>query len=121
MNSSKNIDDAKRLQILEEHLSGASKGFLVRKYGISSTSITNWLRIFGIEGASNSPSPEAFMNKNSTTKKSAEIIALEKENKQLRLRLAKAEMAAKAYSTMIDLAEETYQIKVRKNLDTEQS
>ena len=120
MNRSKSIDDAKRLLIIEEHLSGASKGFLGRKYGISATSVSNWLRIFGIEGETNPPSEE-LMSKKTNTKKSAEVIALEKEIKLLKVRLAKAEIAAKAYSTMIDLAEETYQIEVRKNLDTEQS
>ena len=119
MKKNKGVDEAKRLGILSEHLSGASKYSLAKKYGLSESSINTWLRTFGIEGAVN-PLPEAFMKKKAKVNKSAEVLALEQENKRLRLSLAQAEMAAKAWSTMIDLAGETYQIKVRKNFDAEQ-
>ena len=120
MKKNKGVDDAKRLRILSEHLSGASKYSLAKKYGLSESSINGWLRTFGIEGAG-SPLPEVFMKKKAKGNKSVEVLALEQENKRLRLSLAQAEMATKAYSTMIDLAEEVYQIEVRKNFDTEQS
>jgi transposase-like protein len=120
MKKNKGVDDAKRLRILEEHLSGASKYSLAKKYGLSERSINSWLRKFGLEGAVK-PVPEVFMKKKTKVKKSAEVLALEQENRRLKVSLAHAEMAAKAYSTMVDLAEETYQIEVRKNFDTGQS
>ena len=120
MKKNKGVVDAKRLRILSEHLSGASKYSLAKKYGLSESRINAWLRTFGIEGAVH-PLPEAFMKKKTKVNKSAEVLALEQEVKRLRLSPAQAEMAAKAWSTMIDPAEETYRIEVRKNFDTEQS
>jgi transposase-like protein len=109
MKKCKGVDDAQRLRILEEHLSGASKCSPAKKYGLSVQSINLWLHTFGVPEAIN-PVPEAF-----------EVLALEQEVKRLRIRLARAEMAEKAYSTMIDPAGEVYQIEVRKNFDTKQS
>lgn len=120
MKKCKGVDDAQRLHIIEEHLSGASKCSLAKKYGLSVQSINLWLHTFGVPEAIN-PVPEAFMKKKNSVKKTAEVLALEQEVKRLRIRLARAEMAEKAYSTMIDLAEEVYQIEVRKNFDTKQS
>jgi hypothetical protein len=48
--------------------------------------------------------PEVFMKKKVNVKKSAEVLALEQENRRLKVRLAHVEMAAK---------------EVRKNFDTQ--
>ncbi len=45
------------------------------------------------------------------------IRLLEQEVKSLKVKLRNSNMARDAYNYMIDLAEETYNIKVRKNSD----
>jgi hypothetical protein len=117
------FDDALRMKIIEEHLAGSSKYSLVKKYKIGYPStITDWMHTFGITEAEKQAVPEAFMKKRKQDEhKSAEVIALEKENKALKLSLARSEMKAEAYDTMIGLAESTYQIEIRKNSDTKQS
>jgi hypothetical protein len=116
------VDDALRMKIIEEHLSGSSKYSLVKKYQLGYSSIINdWMRTFGLTEAEKQVVPESFMKKRKQDEqKSAEVIALEKEIKALKLSLARSEMKAVAYDTLIDLAEETYQITIRKNSDTKQ-
>jgi transposase-like protein len=123
MRKVRNIDDALRLQIIEEHLSGSSKYSLARKYKFRHSSLINsWMRTFGITEPVKEEYPEVLMKKSKQdANKSAEVLALEQEIKALRTRLAYSEMKAAAYDTMIDLAEEIYQIKVRKNSATKQS
>lgn len=123
MRRSKGVDDVFRMKIIEEHLSGSSKYSLARKYKLKSGQlITDWMRKFGVTEPENEAVSEEIMKKRkSDMNKSVEVIALEKENKNLKLRLAKAEMKAEALDVMIDLAEEAYQISVRKNSNTKQS
>jgi hypothetical protein len=117
------LDDALRMQIIEEHLGGSSKYSLVKKYKLGHPStISDWMRTFGIAEAEKQAVPEVFMKKRKQDEnKSTEVIALEKEIKALKLSLARAEMKAVAYDTMIDLAESKYQIDIRKNSVTKQS
>jgi hypothetical protein len=122
MRKSGRIDDGLRMQIIEEHLSGSSKYSLSKKYKVSHGTISGWMRTFGIMEAEKQAVPESFMKKGrEDNKKSPEVIALEKENKELKLRLAKSEMKAEALDVMIGLAEEMYQIKVKKNSNTKRS
>jgi hypothetical protein len=117
------LDDALRMKIIEEHLSGSSKYSLVKKYKLGHVrSISDWMRTFGIAETEKQAEPEGLMKKRKQdANKSAEVIALEKEVKALKLSLARAEMKAVAYDTMINLAESKYQIEIRKNSDTKQS
>ncbi|MDR3262035.1 MAG: hypothetical protein LBT78_09410 [Tannerella sp.] len=114
----KGVDDALRMQIIEEHLAGSSQYSLARKYKLSAgKSISEWMRTFGIEGSENQAVAEERMKKRKADlNKSSEVISLEKENKQLRLGLARSRMKAETLDAMIELAEETYQIKIRKNV-----
>lgn len=122
MRKTKRFNDALRLQIIEEHLSGSSIYSLVRKYQLgSSNNIYNWMRTFGIKGGEEKTAPDTFMSKRKADAgKSEEVLALELEIKKLKKALAYEKMRADAYDTMIDLAEQTYQIKVRKNSATKQ-
>jgi hypothetical protein len=117
------LDDALRMKIIGEHLEGSSKYSLVKKYKLGHPgTISDWMRIFGISEAQKQGVPESFMKKRKQDEnKSTEVMALEKEIKALKLGLARAEMKALAYDTMIDLAEEHYQIDIRKNSGTKQS
>ncbi|KAA6318501.1 hypothetical protein EZS27_031498 [termite gut metagenome] len=123
MRKVRNIDDALRLQIIWEHLAGSSKYSLARKYKFRHSSLINsWMRTFGITEPAKQEEAEVIMKKcKQDANKSADVLALEKDIKALRTRLAYSEMKAAAYDTMIDLAEETYQIKIRKNSAAKQS
>jgi transposase len=116
----KGVDDALRVQIIEEHLAGSSQYSLARKYKLSNgRSISAWMRTFGIAGSEKQAEPEEGMQKRKADlNKSSEVISLEKENRLLRLGLARAQMKAETLDAIIDLAEETYQIKIRKNSNT---
>ena len=61
------------------------------------------------------------MGANKKREESDEIRALKAENKRLKARLAEAQLAAKAYDTMIDVAEEMFHIPIRKKPGTKQS
>ncbi|MDR0748001.1 MAG: hypothetical protein LBF62_00320 [Tannerellaceae bacterium] len=121
MKKVKGIDDALRLQIINEHLSGASKGSLVRKYKLKHPQrITDWMRIFGLE-ESISAVPEGFMKYRKKEEESEEIQSLKLENKRLKAELAQAKLTTRVYDTMIDVAEEMFQIPIRKKPGTKQS
>jgi transposase-like protein len=118
MKKVKGIDDAMRLQIINEHLSGASKGSLVRKYKLThSQRITEWMRTFGLE-ESISAVPEGFMKHRKKEEESEEVQQLRLENKRLKVELIQARLTSKAYDTMIDVAEEMFQIPIRKKPGT---
>ena len=123
MRKIKGVDDGLRLQIIEEHLSGSSKGSLARKYGIKGGSycITKWMRTFGITETGEHAVPEELMKKAKASGKPVEVLALEREVKELKAKLARERMRADAYETLVGLAEETYQIEIRKNFATKQS
>jgi transposase-like protein len=121
MKTVKGIDDALRLQIIKEHLSGASKGSLVRKYKLKYPQrITGWMRTFGLE-ESISAVPEGFMKHRKTEEEGDELRQLKLEIKRLKVELASARLTAKAYDTLIDVAEEMFQIPIRKKPGTKQS
>jgi hypothetical protein len=117
------FDDALRMKIVEEHLAGSSKYSLVKKYKLGHpATITDWMRYFGITEAEKQAVPEALMKKRKQDEgKTSDVIALEKEIKVLKTQLAYERMKSEALDVMIDLAESTYQIAVRKNSDTRQS
>jgi transposase-like protein len=121
MKKVKGIDDALRLQIIKEHLSGASKGSLVRKYKLKSVQrITDWMRTFGL-AESISAVPEGFMKHRKEKEEPEAVQALKQENKRLKAELAEARLRAKAYDTLIDVAEEMFGIPIRKKPGTKQS
>lgn len=120
MRNNKKIDDHIRLEILNSYLHGAKGKYTIEKEnGISRGSIRNWLRIFGLEDK-----PLAFQMKDKDVSTRDEEVSSEEDITSLKLRikqlesdLKRAEMARDVYDCMIDLAEEKYHIKVRKNFD----
>ena len=114
----KHLSNFERLAILEDYLSGAqSQGAIGRKYGISRGLIPQWLRKFGLEDkvhpvpmkASQSPQSELTLNEKE------ELEQLRKENRVLKSRLKREELGHQAYKILVELAEETYGIEIRKN------
>lgn len=85
--------------------------------GISRSTFLRWVRIF----EDSNPEISALMKKEKSPKPSADsaaITALRVENERLRTELKQSEMRAHAYDTMIDVAEEMFNIPIRKKADT---
>lgn len=120
MRNNKKIDDHIRLEILNSYLHGSKGKYTIEKEnGISRGSIRKWLRIFELEDK-----PFPLYMKDKAVSISAEDVSSEEDVTSLKLRikqlesdLKRAEMARDVYDCMIDLAEEKYHIKVRKNSD----
>ena len=122
MKTRKGFRDKKRMLIIQAYFDGASKNSLCRKYNIASShTISNWLRIFGIEDTRTTYIPTA-MNKTvkQPVNESEELKQLRQELKQTRLDLKRESMRADLYETMVDVAEEMFNIPIRKKAGTNQ-
>ena len=110
--------------VIEEYLCGGStKEFIYTKYGIrGKSSLTSWMRTLGYID----PYPKGFnldlANQpalaNQPTLKPASILELEAKIKLLERQLEDERLRADMYNRLIDLAEKTYKIPVRKNSNT---
>ena len=88
-----------------------------QKYGLSHGLIRSWLSKFGLEDkvhpvpmkVSQSPQSELPLNEKE------ELEQLRKENRVLKSRLKREELGHQAYKLLVELAEETYGIQIRKN------
>jgi transposase-like protein len=119
MRTIKNVTDDFRMQIIQEYLTGVSKGFLKRKYNLSEPSvITYWMRNFGIEDPNKNSIPINFMPKKK--EESLMVADLQKQISQLKASLAHSKMKNEALETMINLAEKEFQIQIRKKSGTKQ-
>ena len=122
MREYKNMNDAKRLSLLEEYLSSAlSKSSFEKEKGLSKSSISSWLRTFAIEDKpivvkvalpmSEETDKTALLNPED------EIVRLKQELKAKEIELRRVTMARDAYDRMTEIAEEKYAIPIRKNSD----
>ena len=115
--------DEDRIAIVAEYVNGhvpASK--IIEKYHISSRQVLfNWMdkyvneqELVSLQDETNPSDPMA--------KKSPEdrVKELEAENKRLQKALELEKLRSKAYDTMIDVAEETFNIPIRKKSGTKQ-
>lgn len=87
--------------------------------GLARSTFMNWVRIFERWN----PEISECMKKEKRPKSSedsAAITALRLENERLRSELKHANMRAHAFDTMIDVAEEMFNIPIRKKADTKQ-
>jgi len=117
MRTIKGVTDAIRLQIIQEYLEGATQASLSKKYKLkNSRSIVEWMRIFGII---DSRRPQTTMKKERITE-SEEVCRLKKELKETKLALYRANMRVDFNDTMIDVAEEMFNIPIRKKAGTKQ-
>ena len=110
-------DDFK-LRIIQEVLSGSiGKEAVQRKYGIKGhSSIANWMRSFGIKEPLKRPIILQQWDPENEDKK-----PLEPKITELQEALKLAELKAEAYSKMIDIVEEEFNISIRKKLPTKRS
>jgi transposase len=112
-------DDALKLSILEEVLSGQlTKEQARRKYQIKgSSAILNWMRKFGVADRKGISLYFAAMK----PQKELSQEELLKRVKELERALEDAELKAEGYSRMIDIAERELKISIRKKSNTKQS
>lgn len=95
--------------------SSLSRSAYEQEKGLKRTTITRWLRTFALE---DKPSP--VMSKQLSKSEQElhdEIYRLRQENCSLKAELKRSTMERDVYNCMIDLAEKTYNIPVRKNSD----
>jgi transposase-like protein len=107
-----------KMEIVRFHyLEGGSYAQITKKYGIGHTAIGRILSNFA---ASNDKSA-LLMKKKKTDNQAEELSALKEEVMSLKKQLYDAEMRADYYDTMIDVAEEMFNIEIRKKAGAGQS
>ena len=107
-----------KMEIIRDyHLEGINQPRLSEKYGISQSCISYILCKFAAENNKSA----LFMKKGNTDPQADEIKALRKEVLELKKKLYEETMRADFYDTMIDVAEEMFDIEIRKKADTGQS
>ena len=115
--------DEDRIAIVAEYVSGhVPASQIVEKYHLSNRQILfNWMDKFVNEKELVSL-PDETNPSDPMAKKSPEdrVKELEAENKQLQKALELEKLRSKAYDTMIDVAEETFNIPIRKKPGTKQ-
>ena len=114
MRKNRKFSKAECLSYLEEYMcSSQNHSEFEREKGLKRTTSSRWLRIFGVE---DKPSPIMSKKLNQTEQELHDRIhELERKIKSLEVELKQSNMARDAYDYMIDLAEKTYNIPVRKN------
>ena len=115
--------DEDRIAIVAEYVSGhVPASQIVEKYHLSNRQILfNWMDKFVNEKELVSL-PDETNPSDPMAKKSPEdrVKELEAENKQLQKALELEKLRSKAYDTMIDVAEETFNLPIRKKPGTKQ-
>lgn len=108
-----------KLTYLRELLeSGMSQAAMSRKIGVSEMTIHLWLKQYGFP---DTLKIQAFMKEahipSTVEELQAELAKLRKEKSRLEKDLKKEKDRSLVFDTLIDLAERTYHIQVRKNSD----
>ena len=109
-----------QIELLREFYdSGLYGNKFAEKKCIARSSFIRWVRIFE---DSNSEIAQCMKKARTATssEESAAITALRLENERLRTELKHEKMRAHAYDTMIDVAEEMFNIPIRKKAGTKQ-
>lgn len=120
------FSDEEKISIIEEYLSsGQTKNAIWKKYtgrDYEHGTILKWMRTYGYEEASTASLTNKFRmkkdNQESYSTDTFENAQLKKRIEELELKLKDAEMKAIAYSTMIDIAEDEFKLKIRKKFNT---
>lgn len=116
----KHRNETEKLSLLKEYLTSGEKPTpFCKKRGFSLTALKKWLADYGLTPLK--PSSDEMAGKktsqNGEEKLKLELAELRREKAELEKKLEKAELKALAYNTLIDLAESTYHVKIRKNSD----
>ena len=112
------LSEELKLEVVRDYLlNGIDQCQIAKQYGISQQSVSRIIRIFA---ASNDKS--ALLMKNTPTDNQAEEVkALRAEILELKKKLHQETMRADFYDTMVDVAEEMFNIEIRKKAGTGQS
>lgn len=109
-----------QIELLREfYASYLSCSKFAQEKGIPCSTFLRWIRIF----EDSNPEIARLMKKKKSLPSSNDsdaITALRLENERLRTELKQEKMRSHAYDTMIDVAEEMFNIPIRKKVDTKQ-
>lgn len=113
--------DDERMSYIREYLSSPeSKSQFCKRNGFCVKLLLNWLKKYQIEdkdmGRSHKPESRDAID-SSISELQKELTLLRSENRKLQRALADASLRHEACEELINLAESTYHIKVRKNSD----
>ena len=113
--------DDDRILIVREYLeSGVAAEKIIKKYHISSRSVLfSWMDKF-LNGKDSLPLQQEPVDDDMAKTKDERLKEKDAEIKRLRKALELEKLRSHAYSTMIDLAEQTFNIPVRKKSGTKQ-
>ena len=113
--SRKIYDTAFKFAAIEEYFSGdLSFGDYCKKKSLDRSTFNYWLLTFAPDGYLSSKE----MGKDKDRSESEEIRELKRQLKQKELELKKEKMRADFYETMVDVAEEQFNIPIRKKTGT---
>ena len=108
------FDNEFKLSVVQSFVSGESTQYaLCKRYSLSRTLIRNWIRIFAPDYQ---PTQRDFMNKKQS--ESAEIQALKRALREKEVEVSRQRMRADFYETMVEVAEEQFNIEIRKKAGT---
>lgn len=120
------LSNSDLLRIIEEYLSSdLTKYATEKKYGLYQGCITYWLRTFGLD---DKPKNEDIMVEQPTTsppprrpfrpakRTNSRPYAGRIASSKLKAQLKREEWGHKAYKLLVEIAEETYDIDIRKNI-----
>lgn len=110
------FDTAFKLSVVQEYLNGASKSSLGKKYSIVPAVIRSWICTFAPEYAPTESNVEMSKKQSESEK----IQVLKRALREKELELSRERMRADFYETMVDVAEEQFNIKIRKKAGTNQ-
>lgn len=111
------VPDELKIEVAKaRHLERKSSSEIAKEYGISKTTVDRILHTFA---ASNDKS--ALLMKNKPDSLAEENKALREEILELKKKLNQETMRADFYDTMVDVAEEMFNIEIRKKAGTGQS
>lgn len=109
------LSDRQRLEIALEYLEGHSSfRSLGEKYGLSANTIWRSVHTFVEEN----PTKAALLKQQKAHNEEDELTRLRREVKELKAQLEYEHLRATAYDTMIDIAEEKFNIPIRKKAGT---
>ena len=112
------ISNSLRLEIVETYYhSRMKKTAICAKYGISKTTLYRIIRTFAPVNKFKVTMSSSSLPSHPLDDTEEELLRLNLRIKELEVQLREAEMARDAYEYMIDLAEQRYHIRVRKNSD----
>lgn len=109
-----------RQTLLKEYLeSGDSLSGFSKSHKVNYHTMKKWLQDYGLSPELSTKDIEMKESKNISELEALklELASLRNEKSLLEKKLKRAELRSLAYETLVDLAESTYHIKIRKNSD----